>query len=269
MRQSLILFLLFVTNAHFVSAQSSIFQLTNPESVKLLDEVALLYKKPVIAVDARLAENVSALAEIAIDGTPVIKVPTGRDPSEADLVHELFHLKLIAEGFGFIRFTKALPAAVETRLYQWVKDPIQHTIFFPRMKEMGFNPSEQIERIASSSQSGFVVQSAQPRDLSLVPLFALQMALRDNTALFDKFVEGKVDKDDIAVSRQAVAIVVKDNPRTPSEEAATVVKVLNCLIPSVGTFSFGRWEQQRKGAVVIKTAIIEVGTPEPQRFCVQ
>jgi len=262
-----VLFLLLVTNAHFVSAQSSTFQLTNPESVKLLDEVTLLYKKTVIAVDADLAENVSALAEVWIDGTPVIKVPAGRNPSEADLVHELFHLKLIADGFGFIRFNKALPPALDARLHQWVKDPIQHTVFFPRMKEMGLNPAEQIERIASNNQSGFVVQSAQPRDLTLVPLFALQMALRDNTPLFDRFVEGKADKDDIAVSREAVNIVIKDKPRTPDEEVATVVKVLNCLIPSVGTFSFGRWEQQRKGAVVVKTAIVEVGAPATQRSC--
>jgi hypothetical protein len=134
---------------------------------------------------------------------------------------------------------------------------------------MGFNPAEQIERIVSNSRSDFIDQAAQAADLLLVPLFALQMALRENSGLFDKFVAGKIEKSDIDASRQAVNIVFNDNPQTPNEEIATVVKVLNCLVPAIGTFSLSRWERQKRGAVTVSIAIIAVGPPASQRSCRQ
>ena len=267
MRRLLILVLLLTGNRNPAAAQVPAFQLMRSDAVKLLDDVARLYNKRVIAINTSLSTNVSALAEVAIDGSPVIKVPPDRDPTEADLVHELFHLKLIAEGFGFIRFSRPLPSAVETRLSQWVKDPIEHTIFFPQMKEMGFNPAEQIEKIASNTRAGLIAEPGQAPELSVVPLFALQMALRDSPAVFESFIKGRVNETDIAVSRQAVEIVSKDEPGTPDEEIATLVKVLNCLVPTIGTFSFTNWDLQKKGAVTVKTAIIQVEAPSDRPVC--
>jgi hypothetical protein len=72
------------------------------------------------------------------------------------------------------------------------------------------------------------------------------MALRDSPAVFESFIKGRVNETDIAVSRQAVEIVSKDEPGTPDEEIATLVKVLNCLVPSIGTFSFTNWDCKKR-----------------------
>jgi hypothetical protein len=246
-----------------------IFQLTNPAAVKLLDEVSQTYNKRTIAIDTALPANVHAAASIAEDGTPIIKVPIDRDPTEADLVHELFHLKLIAEGYAFIRIDGGaqIPQVLTTRLFEWVKDPIEHTIFYPRMKAMGLNPSEHVEATISNARARFAIEPGEPSETSVLSLFALRVALQDKPELFEKFIQGKTAGNDLAVAEHALEILVRDRPQTPDEEISTVVKVLNCLLPSVGTFSFGHLEAAKKGTVTVRTAVIRIDAPSGVQAC--
>jgi len=246
-----------------------IFKLTNPAAVKLLDEVSQSYKRRTIAIDTPLPSNIHAAASIAEDGTPIIKVPIDRDPTEADLVHELFHLKLIAEGYAFIKIDSdaQIPKVMETRLFEWVKDPIEHTIFYPRMRAMGLNPSEHVEATISNAAARFAIEPGEPSEMSVLSLFSLRVALQENPELFEQFVKGKAAGNDLAVSGQALEILVRDRPQTPDEEISTLVKVLNCLLPSIGTFSFGHLEAVKKGTVTVRTAVIRVDAPSGVRAC--
>jgi hypothetical protein len=67
MRRLLILVLLLAGNRNPAAAQVPAFQLMRSDAVKLLDDVARLYNKRVIAINTSLSTNVSALAEVAID----------------------------------------------------------------------------------------------------------------------------------------------------------------------------------------------------------
>lgn len=126
---------------------------------RLLADVEKRFGKPVrfewvemFDPDDRLGE-----ADVSEDGTPVVRirmrVPVAAAlPLEDTLVHELFHLQLIAEGYpavdlGFRESGLERPAppafaqdvtfaTVRTQLW----DPILHAVFFPRMKSAGFDP---------------------------------------------------------------------------------------------------------------------------------
>jgi len=49
--------------------------------------------------------------------------------------------------------------------------------------------------------------------------------------------------------REAVNIFRPRNPQTPEEAAETIVASLNCLLGSLGTFSFDGWSTREKGKI--------------------
>jgi hypothetical protein len=70
------------------------------------------------------------------DGTPVVFLNPNRFVTKETIVHELFHLKMIAEGSPHITFSmpigsKEVEKAKLSSLFGHLRSPIQHSMFFP------------------------------------------------------------------------------------------------------------------------------------------
>jgi hypothetical protein len=88
---------------------------------------------------------------ILSDGTPYIRInPSCKYMLEELLVHELGHLQLAIEGFPRYDWTFDLVASAQRQVEQrqlpnWIAlrvfDPMEHRIFYPRLKRMGYHPT--------------------------------------------------------------------------------------------------------------------------------
>lgn len=135
------------------------------QAVSLLNEIELRYKHPVVEQRHNKLTQAATLGEgdVDMDGHPVIRLSErglllNRDLLEDLIVHELFHLKLLADGFPALNFRMKYnkPPSFEDekqnqkvfktlRIYFY--DPILHWIFYPRMREMGFDPGQKRKNI--------------------------------------------------------------------------------------------------------------------------
>ena len=116
-----------------------------PEAVKLREDVERFFGTPIL--EERRSDPKSryyAGAGFAPSGAPQITL-FREVTDEASVVHELLHLKLIAEGFPFLKFTLPIEFinVPTTRFLQIVQshidDTLQHRLFFPEMRRMGYD----------------------------------------------------------------------------------------------------------------------------------
>jgi hypothetical protein len=244
-----------------------------PSSGELLDKIEQALEQP-LSVEKHDTGVTNALSRgiISDDGVPTIVIGSDGTLTESLIVHELFHIDQRIRQFpnGIdLRIVGPLGADFESQLGPlfgaYLLNPIEHAIFFPRMLEMGINPYEQ-EEAASIRQvigaGGFPADvhgmlSYQPEALSLWYMTAAlnsgdSAVAAENDRLYEK--EGLFES--MRRGRGALNIFRFRNPQTPQEAAETIVASLNCLLGSLGTFSFDGWNTQQKGKLVQRAAIV-------------
>lgn len=115
-------------------------------AAELLGAVERLHRKPVLVVFRDdFQEGIQGYTFTSGDGTPIIGIVPGKGQNEENIVHELFHLKMLAKGYPLFDFE--MPEAerlahgefylnIRTLIY----DPIAQSLFYPKMRQMGLNP---------------------------------------------------------------------------------------------------------------------------------
>ncbi len=238
----------------------------------LLDIIEQVFEQP-LRVEKHDTGVTGALARgiISDDGVPTIVIGSGGTLTETIIVHELFHIDQRIRQFpnGIdLRIVGPLGTDFEAQLGQlfgtYLLNPIEHAIFFPRMAEMGINPYEQeaksIRQVVAAG--GFPPEahdtlSYQTEALSLWYMTAA-LGVGDSTVVSenDRLFEKDGFFESMRRGREAVNIFRSRNPRTPQEAAETIVASLNCLLGSLGTFSFDGWSSKQKGRIVERVAIV-------------
>ena len=99
-----------------------------------------------IRCETHMEFGILGASDVAADGTPEIVLDTYEGKTEENVVHELFHLQLRARGFPQ-RFRVTSLGSANTVLVQQVAEQlgslIEHRIFYPQMRQMGFDPTLQ------------------------------------------------------------------------------------------------------------------------------
>jgi hypothetical protein len=119
-------------------------------ATKLLNQVENLYKNPVYEkLGKDLSTDTSGFADTDKDGTPIITINPQIGRTEENIVHELFHLKMQAQGYPLFDFDAPPQVMQKNRAYfdemrQKIYDPLTHRIFFPEMRRMGLDPDAHI-----------------------------------------------------------------------------------------------------------------------------
>jgi hypothetical protein len=243
-----------------------------PSSGELLDKIEQVFEQP-LRVEKHDTGVTGALARgiISDEGVPTIVLGSDGTLTETIIVHELFHIDQRIRQFpnGIdLHIVGPLDTDFETQLGRlfgsYLLNPIEHAIFFPRMVEMGINPYEQeaasIRQVVNAG--GFPpeahdVSSYQTEALALWYMTAAlgvgdSTVVSENDRLFEK--EGFLES--MRRGRKAVEIFRSRNPQTPQEAAETIVASLNCLLGSLGSFSFDGWSSKQKGKIAERSALV-------------
>jgi hypothetical protein len=118
--------------------------------IKLLREVEKAYGKSVEQTPPRACAipGEAGTSLVREDGTPEISINPALSQREEVIVHELFHLKLYAEGYHQIQFNagggldqEKVNVLADSLLVPWINSQVQHGIFYPRMRRMGLDPA--------------------------------------------------------------------------------------------------------------------------------
>ena len=243
-----------------------------PSSGELLDKIEQVLEQP-LRVEKHDTGVAGALARgiISDDGVPTIVIGSGGILTETIIVHELFHIDQRIRQFpnGIdLRIVGSLSTDFDTQLGplfgSYLLNPIEHAIFFPRMIDMGIDPYEQeaasIRQVIAAGGFPPEAHDSLSYHTEALALWYMTAALGvgDSTVISenDRLFERKGFFESMRRGREAVGIFRSRNPQTPQEAAETIVASLNCLLGSLGAFSFDGWSSKPKGKLAERSAIV-------------
>jgi hypothetical protein len=241
-----------------------------PASGELLDAVEALYSRPVSVVFRDdLGEGIEGYSYTRADGAPIIVIVPGKGQNEENIVHELFHLKMLAEGYPLFDFE--MPEAERLAHGQFyhtmrtrIHDPITHFLFYPKMRQMGLDPDantrEQLQR------NRFLAEQRQASQEWLAAYFMkVSLETRDPKiqAELEQWYHEKGWIWALEHGRALVRIAnsVRDDPES---FASIVVNCFNELLSGRAVLSIARVERREYGTTIIKHVIVQVQPRSPK-----
>lgn len=243
-----------------------------PEAANLLNEVEKLYGTPVREVIEGLGGNLGDTTVLS-DGAPEIRIDPNSGRSEQTIVHELFHLKLRKEGFPELVF-EFPPGTVigenERRWANWnntiVREPLQHRIFYPLMRQMGLVPDEGLragfnDLVRKGEYTGVVPENAFAVHTGQYLRALLETEDEEFLDRFTSWFEEKGWQDSIRAARELKEMIDQRDPRTPEEEINTLVEVLNRLYRNTARLAVKGWSEEQRGNHTQRLVTIKISPP--------
>jgi len=120
--------------------------------IALRDSVAAAYGKNVDITAVDIADPYAGgRSDVRADGTPEVFVNSRNPEPVTTLAHELHHLLLRAAGAPAVVIQTPYKPTREqgqalNQIAESIRDPIQHASFFPKLREIGLNPSANVDR---------------------------------------------------------------------------------------------------------------------------
>ena len=238
-----------------------------PEAVKLLEEVERKYGKRVREESNSNLDTITyAYAAMDMDGTPVIKIRAGVIPTEAIIVHELFHHKYRFPTIEFVPYpgwATADNAAYSQFILAHVYSSIQHWMFFPRMRKMGLNPDDEIrgEFEELLRQNYFPkIGGVLPDELRALFYFKAAMNIGDRLMLgrITRWYQNNAWNQELDTGLRLERTVMKANPKTVDDAIQVFVKCLKFIQRANAHFELRGKTVKRIGAYDEPWIIIDV-----------
>ena len=234
-----------------------------PAGGRLLRRVEEACGKSLVARRASLATNM-AEAGIRADGTPIIEVHPGVAVTEELLVHELSHMELQIERFPAVFFWGPPDVTSDTTLLGWLRsnvlDVIQHRVFYPRLRRMGYTPDvARIEEIRLIIERGTFVGVVSTADLAS-RYFRIVMEVA-NTKVISSVTEWYRDRGwsgALALADDAYAGVRTIVEWTPQAELEAFITCANALLRGSYVVAFLRMESEQLGAVTQSYGVLVI-----------
>lgn len=248
-----------------------------PQVVDLLIEVEGLFgNKQVQARFERVRESREVVdrvgtTEITKDGTPIIKVDDSIDPKdelriERIVAHELLHLRFRGKRFPLFTFNGPSRLVNKFNFYlatarHAIRNGIEHWMFAPDMRRMGFDPSAELKR-------GFDIlkQQAKPGygdDILLALNYFRALLEYDDPKLLSElrsfYLEHQWGKM-IESGEKLAALVLAAKPQTPDDVKATFLQCLNVILGKSLRFSLLEPVNETYGAYVQPVVVIRLSS---------
>jgi hypothetical protein len=234
-----------------------------PSAIKLLDEVEKLYERTLREEEiTTLSPDTQGFANTSSDGTPIVAINPLSGRNEDNIVHELFHLKMQAEGFPLFEF-EATPEVMNknkeylNKMRVLIYDPMTHRCFFPQMKEMGLDPNSHIlAQYKQNRKSNYL-----PSEVFLATYYyKLALELTDPMMLEDvaNWYQEKQWSKALEKGKGMLKVIEDQNPRTPDEMTKAFVACANLLQGGKVAFELRRIEERKYGSTIKRYAIIGV-----------
>jgi hypothetical protein len=238
------------------------------ETEKLWHQVETEYGRSV-RTERSAGLGTNAEAVVTDDGTPVIRIRESVAPTEVRIAHELLHLAMVSEGFAYTfepRFSSASVTpenlALFSRTAEVVHNGVLHWMFYPKLRSMGLNPSEEFG--GQLADTFFVRTSAADtmteQDLALN--FFKASIETDDPAIPERLAERYLAsgwQQPLATGRAMAESVTNNKPDSPQREVEVFLTCMNQLFKETAAFSVLSQTTQPRGAVQVLTVIVSVG----------
>jgi hypothetical protein len=236
-----------------------------PKVLALWDEVSAGYGKTIREETMDFSVSRSyGFSDVDENGTPFIRLSEpGR--SKENIAHELMHLKLRLEGYPFaIGWTGGCTRHVMIRdwLRANLKDPIEHWIFYPRIRALGITPDPELKRdIAQAIQRGSFAWGNNLTTWELATFYFRALTLPKNGRLRRKMLAWYRRKgwtQAMQLGDQMFGILTDVRPSTPDEEMTVFLRCANTLFKDEISFRGNGWTTLTRGRVVLRVFNVEV-----------
>ena len=200
-------------------------ELSNP-SLSLFHDVENRLGKA-IHCETHLEFGILGASDVADDGTPEIVLDTYEGKTEQNLVHELFHLQLRAKGFPQ-RFQVKSPASINSALVQQVAEQlgslIEHRLFYPQMRQMGFDPTQQYRDGLDAMLSQDKLYGAPVSAKRTVNYAEISLLIHDPslTSKVEKWYKRHGWTDQLNRGQRLVQYLTTFNPDSPEKKRTAV-----------------------------------------------
>ena len=203
--------------------------------------------------------------EIDANGIPTITLAKD-DLTEANLAHELMHLKLILQGYPRIewrvsdsRFTTQEIANELHELLATIRDPIEHFIFHATIAAMGIMPDPEDVGVLTR----YVYDKSRPKEGSggsISMFFSLTLSVQDSALrrqLLASYERKGLRAE--ALAGKAMALQVRRmHPKTPKDEVDCFIACLNIYWAGKRTATLLSQSSERRGNIARKVATLMV-----------
>jgi hypothetical protein len=243
-----------------------------PEARILWAEIEAHYGRPVreLLIDNLDYPYYAGLASIDPDGTPVVELKNSAPVTEERIVHELYHLKLYADGFPVIRIE--YPAAWKGERQQarvryimaQIYDSIEHWIFYPQMRQMGLMPDDTLKSNVEFILEGGTVDDDVPgvtrRDSLTIEYFEAALLLDDEQLqkLLPNHYRRRRWDDELNTGKAMAELVRAARPSTPKEAVTTLMRCLALIERTNNVYELSGWETEKIGELDLGRIYLKV-----------
>jgi hypothetical protein len=235
------------------------------EAEKLWHEVEAGYGRSVRTERPRELEA-NAEAVVRDDGTPVIRIRESVAPTEVRIAHELLHLQMVSEGFAYSiepRFNAGSVTpenlALFRRTAEVVHNGVLHWMFYPKLRSMGMNPSEEFSGQLTET---FFVRAATLTEQDLALDFFKASVEIDNPEIPERLAANYLARGwqgPLDTGRAMAELVTTSRPDSPQRELDVFLACMNRLFKETAAFSVLGQTTQPRGAIQIFTVTVSVG----------
>jgi hypothetical protein len=216
----------------------------------LLNTVEHRFGQPIqLQERAELEPGMLAHGGVDPQGAPVIVLSDAVGRDEGTIVHELFHLELMTEGYP-TRVTwdlTSLPGG-DTDQYDsmersWeigVLTPLTHRVFYPKMREMKLDPSAQLRTFFSNFLRDNRAVQWNP-DVRVLTYFHVALELSDSPGLVDameRFYVVSGWENELTIAKEMAAIAISADLSDGSRLVTAFVDCMNRFLTGLVNVQF-------------------------------
>jgi hypothetical protein len=246
-----------------------------PEATVLRGEVEKYYGK---AVREELvggwASGYWGESEVIGDGTPVIRLNSRTGKNEINIVHELWHLKLTAQGFParkwapMVGMSQGINQSLMHDIDSLMLDAILHSKFYPEMRKMGYDADAwdrpEIKLMIETSLLDGTHKIEGRKEL--LPLsyfkFYLESSDRELVSQLGQWYKQNNLSDTLEVSKKLVKIIEVSETDTPEQQVKVYIECLNVLLQGIAQFKVVAWGTENLGTFTRRTVTICILPPK-------
>lgn len=239
-------------------------------TLRLLEQVEARYGKP-IREEVIYNWEPTHYGESSVDpdGAPRIRVNDATGRSEVAILHELFHLKLLADGYPIIdyEFPPGQMTSSNAEFVRWIKlhlyDPMLHWVFYPEMRKMGIEPDNALraEFLQAIRQDDFFkLNPATAREARVLYYLKAKLQLDDPDLLHrvTEWYQRKGWIEDLQVGDRLYRWIAEADRQRPEELISAFIKSLNELLQGIARFELAGWQQVTYGSFLQKVVTIRI-----------
>lgn len=241
-----------VTN-HIIDTKETISDMELTPNVRdLVKEIEKLCGKP-LQIEYKDFENKTHLGDSRItkDGVPVIGLNKSIKPTKTTIVHELCHLELRVKGYKTITFLVSAKHLNERNikflnlLQQQLRDPIEHTIFYPKIRAMGIDPAEDLKSFwVKHIHEKNGLNNGLDNNGHTLNYFTVLLEIDDKNmcSQIEQFYKNNHWNKSLDVANKLKEIVLRRNPKTSEEQVATTLECAKAFYPETASYELAEYK---------------------------